>query len=68
MAKLDKSQSEELTKFEKHLLRFYDTVEKIVASDLPNERKVACIEAMYLAFCTATGKKPDYELLNTNNK
>ena len=45
-------------KREKHLNRFYDAVEKALQSDLPKDQKVACIEALYLAYCTAVGIKP----------
>lgn len=48
----------------KLLERFVDALEKTLSSDLPKERKMANAEALYLAFCTATNKQPNYELIN----
>jgi hypothetical protein len=45
------------------LERFLKTFEMTVKSDMPEERKRACIETLYLAFCTATDRMPNYELL-----
>lgn len=50
-------------KREQYLIRLYDAVEMMIASDLPKDQKVACIEALYVAYCTAVGKKINYELL-----
>lgn len=46
------------------LNQFLSTFERLLDSDLPNERKLANIEALYIAYCTAVGKKPNYEILN----
>lgn len=48
-------------KREKYLMRFYDAVEKTIASDIPKAQKVACIEALYLAYCTAVGIEPNIQ-------
>lgn len=48
------------------LLRFYERVESILNSDLPKDRKIACIEALYIAYCTAVGKEINYKLLNNH--
>lgn len=63
MANLSKETEEVLTKEEKLLMRFYDGMERIINSDLPDDDKIIEAEALYIAYCTAANKKINYELL-----
>lgn len=44
--------------------RFLNTFEEVLKSSLPTEEKLQNVEALYLAYCGAVDKKPNYELLN----
>ena len=46
------------------LQRFMEAFERTINSDLPTARKLASVEALYIAYCTAIGKSPNYEILN----
>ena len=63
MAELSEETKESISKSEKLLMRFYDGMERIIKSDLPNDDKMAAAEALYVAYCTAANKKINYELL-----
>lgn len=63
MANLSKETEEILTKEEQLLMRFYDGMERLIKSDLPDDEKITAAEALYIAYCTAANKKINYELL-----
>lgn len=63
MANLSKETEEILTKEEQLLMRFYDGMERLIDSDLPDDDKITAAETLYVAYCTAANKKINYELL-----
>ena len=47
-----------MAKVEQHQAAFFEQCEKVLNSNLPRKTKVEVIEALYVAYCTAVGKKP----------
>lgn len=47
-----------MAKLEKHQAQFFEQCEKVIGSDLPWSTKREVVEALYLAYCCAVGKRP----------
>ena len=47
-----------MAKVEQHQAAFFEQCEKVLDSNLPWKTKIEVIEALYVAYCTAVGKKP----------
>lgn len=67
MANISKESYEEMDKTNRLLCRFYCNMENLIKAydkGLDRDRFIAAVSALYIAFCGAANKKPDYEILN----
>lgn len=67
MAEISEEQREQIDKMNRLVCRFYCNMEKLIKAyddGLDRDRFIAAVSALYIAFCGAANKKPDYEILN----
>ena len=67
MAQISEEQREQIDNTNRLICRFYCNMEKLIKAydkGLDRDEFLAAVSALYISFCGATNKKPNYEILN----
>ena len=67
MAKISEESYEEMDKMNRLICRFYCNMENLIKAydkGMDRDQFIAAVSALYISFCGATNKKPNYEILN----